>query len=82
MTFYSNPSVSHKNIFQHACYIVIIYKKIKYNTLKSPNMFILKFLNFPNCLSHLLQYFLFLKQDPIMNPSYLWVLLSLKYFSI
>lgn len=68
MTFYSNPSVSHKNIFQHACYIIIIYKKIKYNTLKSPNTFILKFLNFPNCLSHLLQYFFFFKAGPNHEP--------------
>ena len=82
MTFYSNTSVSHKNIFQYDCYIITIYKKLKYNTLISSNTFILKFLNFPNCLLHLLPYFFFfLNQDLIMNLNYLWVLLSLKNFS-
>ena len=68
MTFYSDTSVSHKNIFQRDCYTIIIYKKIKYNTLIWPNTFILKFLNFPNCLSHLLQYFFFFKSGPNHEP--------------
>lgn len=68
MIFYSDTSVSHKNIFQHDCYTIIIYLKIKYNTLISPNTFILKFLNFPNCFSHLLQYFFFFKSGPNHEP--------------
>lgn len=49
MPFFPNTIVSHKSedIFLHNHHIIIIYNKIKYNSLISSNtQFILKF---PNC---------------------------------